>query len=207
MFQPLPVIYYWSVISIFMLMHQITSWSDLLTFYSHLAWFSTSIQKLTLMGTLQTSWLPDVKIDIDKFCLDLSNSKLLTSTLNDLHVLVDCYNSTLHTLRWFPCFALRMRVQNVRDFPQAKLDSEVNAPFLLNEHGEPHFLFYKFRVNNILNHWEKNWQKSMATFLANEINTRERDIMDPTEQVQIMFPLKDRIMQGMWRHFFGDVDE
>ena len=36
--------------------------------------------------------------DIDKFCSDLSNSELLTSTpVDDLPVLVDCYNSTLHT--------------------------------------------------------------------------------------------------------------
>ena len=33
----------------------------------------------------------------------------------------------------------RSRVQNVRDFPQTKLNSEINAPFLLNEHGHPHF--------------------------------------------------------------------
>ena len=45
----------------------------------------------------------------------------------------------------------RARAQNVRDFPQPKLDSEINAPFLLNEHGDPHFLFYKFNENNILN--------------------------------------------------------
>ena len=86
----------------------------------------------------------------------------------------------------------RARVQNVRDFPQTKLDSEINARFLLNEHGEPHFLFYKYNENNILNNGEKNWQKSMATFLANEINATDRDITGPTEQVQIMFPLKDK---------------
>ena len=39
---------------------------------------------------------------------------------------------------------------------------------------------------------KKNWQKSMATFLANEINATDRDVMGPTEQVQIMFPLKDK---------------
>ena len=34
-----------------------------------------------------------------KFCLELSNSELLTSTpVDDLRVLVDCYNSTLNTL-------------------------------------------------------------------------------------------------------------
>ena len=84
------------------------------------------------------------------------------------------------------------RVQNVRDFSQTKLDSEINAPFLLNEHGDPHLLFYKFHENNILNKWEKNRQKSMATFLANEINATDRDVTGPTEQVQIMFPLKDK---------------
>ena len=34
------------------------------------------------------------------------------------------------------------RVQNVGDFPQTK-------PY--SEHGDPHFLFYKFNENNILN--------------------------------------------------------
>ena len=73
-----------------------------------------------------------------------------------------------------------MRVQNVRHFPQTKLDSEVNARFLLNKHGDPHILFiYKFNENNIRN----NWQKSMATFLANEINATDRDITGTTEQV------------------------
>ena len=78
---------------------------------------------------------------------------------------------------------------NVRDFPQTKLDSEINANFLLNEHSDPHFLFYKFNKNSILNNWEKNWQKSMATFLANEIHATDRDVTGPTEQVQIMFVL------------------
>ena len=45
----------------------------------------------------------------------------------------------------------RARVENVRDFPQTGLDSEINALFLLNEHGDPHFLFDTFNDNNILN--------------------------------------------------------
>ena len=45
----------------------------------------------------------------------------------------------------------RARVQNVRDFPQPKRDNEINDHFLLNEHGDPQFLFYKFNENNILN--------------------------------------------------------
>ena len=46
-------------------------------------------------------------------------------------------------------------MQNVRDFPQTKLDNEVNAHFLVNEHGDPHFLFSKFSENNILNNRKK----------------------------------------------------
>ena len=83
-------------------------------------------------------------------------------------------------------------MQNVRDFPQTKLDSEINALSLLNEHGDTHFLFDKFNDINILNNWEKNWQKSMATFLANERTATDRDVTGPTEQVQIMFPFKDK---------------
>ena len=45
----------------------------------------------------------------------------------------------------------RLCVQNARDFPQTKRDSEINVPFLLNEHGDPHFLFHNFCEDNILN--------------------------------------------------------
>jgi len=52
---------------------------------------------------------------------------------------------------------------------QTKLYSEINSLSLLNEHSDPHFLFHNFNKNNILSKWQKYWQKSMATFLANEI--------------------------------------
>ena len=38
-------------------------------------------------------------------------------------------------------------MHNVRDFPQTKLDSEINAPFLLNEHGDPQLFFQVFAKN------------------------------------------------------------
>ena len=43
----------------------------------------------------------------------------------------------------------RVHVQNVRDFPQTKQDSEINAFFffLLNEHGDPDF-FQIFAKNS-----------------------------------------------------------
>ena len=47
---------------------------------------------------------------------------------------------------------------------------------------------------------KKNWQKSMATFLANEMNATDRDVTGPTEQVQIMFPLKDKNIINIARY-------
>ena len=44
----------------------------------------------------------------------------------------------------------RVWVQNVRDFPQAKLNSEINAHFLLNEHGDPHFLMPEFKLHEAI---------------------------------------------------------
>ena len=41
-----------------------------------------------------------------------------------------------------------MSVQNVRDFPQTELDSEINAPFLLNEHKQ--IFFQVFTTNSLI---------------------------------------------------------
>ena len=35
-------------------------------------------------------------------------------------------------------------MQNVRNFPQSKLDGEIKSPFLLNEHGDPRNFFQVF---------------------------------------------------------------
>ena len=43
----------------------------------------------------------------------------------------------------------------------------------------------------------------MATILANEINTTERDITGPTPHIQIMLPLKDKKMQKKKTFFLG----
>ena len=43
-----------------------------------------------------------------------------------------------------------LHVQNVRDFPQTKLDSEINSPFLLNEHGDPRIFFQVFAKNSLI---------------------------------------------------------
>ena len=44
----------------------------------------------------------------------------------------------------------RVHVQNVRDFPQTKLDSEINSSFLLNEHSDPRIIFFQVFAKNSL---------------------------------------------------------
>ena len=44
----------------------------------------------------------------------------------------------------------RAHAQNVRDFPQTKLDGEINSPFLLNEHGDPRIFFQVFAKNSLI---------------------------------------------------------
>ena len=44
----------------------------------------------------------------------------------------------------------RVRVQNLRNFRQTKLDSKINVPFLLNEHGDPRFLCLVFSKNSLI---------------------------------------------------------
>ena len=41
-------------------------------------------------------------------------------------------------------------MQNVRDFPQTKLDDEINSPFLLNEHGDPQNFFQVFAKDSLI---------------------------------------------------------
>ena len=53
-----------------------------------------------------------------------------------------------------------MHVHNERNFPQAKLDSEINACFLLNEHGNLYFLLHNNSV--ILLTLKKNLSEGKA---------------------------------------------
>ena len=50
-------------------------------------------------------------------------------------------------------------MQNVRDFPQTKLDSGINSPFLLNEHGDPRFFLQVFAKNRVIKNIFEEEQK------------------------------------------------
>ena len=49
-----------------------------------------------------------------------------------------------------------MHIHNERNFPQAKLDSEINDHFLLNEHGDLYFLMHNNSVHIILLNLKEN---------------------------------------------------
>ena len=66
----------------------------------------------------------------------------------------------------------RVRVQNVRDFPQTKLNSKINVPFLLNEHGDPQIFFQVFTKNSVIkNIFEEEKKFDSKNFFFWEIVT------------------------------------
>ena len=54
-----------------------------------------------------------------------------------------------------------MHVHNKRNFPQAKLDSEINVRFLLNDHCDLYFLLHNNIVHIILLNLKEN-QKNLS---------------------------------------------
>ena len=55
-----------------------------------------------------------------------------------------------------------VHIQNKRNFPQAKLDSKINVPFLLNEHSNLYFLFHNNSVHVILLNLTKYIYKNLS---------------------------------------------
>jgi len=63
-----------------------------------------------------------------------------------------------------------MHVQNIRDFPQTKLNGEKNSPFLLNEQGDPRIFFQIFAKNSLIKNIfedEKKFESGTRFFSEN----------------------------------------
>ena len=63
----------------------------------------------------------------------------------------------------------RVLAQNVRDFPRSELDGEINAPFLLNKHGDLYFLLHKNIVRIILFNYSR---------IQKNLSERKKDIAE-----------------------------
>ena len=65
-------------------------------------------------------------------------------------------------------------MQNERDYPQTKLDGELNSPFLLNELGDPRIFFQVFAKNSLVKNIfeeEKKFDSGTRYFFRKESPT------------------------------------
>ena len=71
-----------------------------------------------------------------------------------------------------------------------------------NEHGDPHFLFHDFNKDSASFRWEKNWHKSMFSFLAILLNCTDWAITCRIARVQFNSTLerkvKTRALKGIF---------
>ena len=79
----------------------------------------------------------------------------------------------------------RVHVQDVRDFPQTKLDNGINSPFLLNEHGDPRFFLQIFVKNSLMtNIFEEEKKFDSGTWFFLE-NSSQLGVFWPTWGLQV----------------------
>ena len=68
-----------------------------------------------------------------------------------------------------------VHVQNVRDFPETKLDNGIISPFLLNERGDPPFLFQVFAKKSLMKKIfeveDKRQKTKLCAFQVTKINS------------------------------------
>ena len=76
-------------------------------------------------------------------------------------------------------------MQNVRNFPQTKLDNEINVPFLFNEHSDHRLFFQVYRVKNSLikNIYEEEEKFDSGTRLFGE-NSSQLGVFWPRRGLQ-----------------------
>ena len=89
-----------------------------------------------------------------------------------------------------------MHVQNARDFPQTKLDSEINS-FLLNEHDDPRFFFLVFAKNSLI----KN------IFEEEKILIVEQNFLEKSPLLDVFWPrpgLQLKVAQNSLQHLDFD---
>ena len=76
-------------------------------------------------------------------------------------------------------------MQNVRDFPQTKLDNGINSPFLLNEQGDSRFFLQVFAKKSVMKNIfeeEKSLRVEHDIFLE---NSSQPGVFWPTRGLQI----------------------
>ena len=94
-----------------------------------------------------------------------------------------------------------------RPSPLSKIEENAfGAHFLQlyckNEYGDPHFLFHDFNKDSASFRWQKNWHKSMFSFLAVLLNCTDWAITGRIARVQfnstLEHKLKTRALKGIF---------
>ena len=67
-----------------------------------------------------------------------------------------------------------MQAHNERNFPQAKLDNEINVRFLLKEHGDLYFLLHNNSVHIVLLNLKEK-EKILSEGKKKDIGKREHE--------------------------------
>ena len=62
-----------------------------------------------------------------------------------------------------------------------------------NDYGDPHFLFHDFNEDSASSRWEKNWHKSMFSFLAVLLNCMDWAITGRIARVQLNSTLERKV--------------
>ena len=70
-------------------------------------------------------------------------------------------------------------MQNVRDFPQTKLDNGINSPFLLNGLGDPRFFFQEFAKYSLMKNIFEEGKK---------FDSRTRFFLENGSQLGVFWP-------------------
>ena len=71
-----------------------------------------------------------------------------------------------------------------------------------NEYGDPHFLFHDFNKDSASFRWEKNWHKSMFSFLAILLNCTDWAITGRIARVQFNSTLERKVKTGALKGIF-----
>ena len=71
-----------------------------------------------------------------------------------------------------------------------------------NEYGDPHFLFHDFNKDSATFRWEKNWHKSMFSFLSILLNCTDWAITGRKERVQFNSTLERKVKTGALKSIF-----
>ena len=71
-----------------------------------------------------------------------------------------------------------------------------------NEYGDPHFLFHDFNKDSASFRWEKNWHKSMFSFLAILLNCTDWAITGRIARVQFNSTLERKVKTRALKNIF-----